>query len=50
MRCKTMTLSKKPETVADLKEWNFDGSSTQQAPGHDSDVFLVSRVALVTTG
>jgi len=40
MRCKTMTLSKKPETVADLKEWNFDGSSTQQAPGHDSDVFL----------
>lgn len=21
-------------------EWNFDGSSTGQAPGHDSDVYL----------
>lgn len=23
-----------------LAEWNFDGSSTGQAPGHDSDVYL----------
>jgi glutamine synthetase len=43
LRCKTMTLDKKPSGVQDLKEWNFDGSSTKQAPGHDSDVFLVSR-------
>ena len=42
LRCKTMTLDKKPTGVQDLKEWNFDGSSTKQAPGHDSDVFLVS--------
>jgi glutamine synthetase len=40
LRCKTMTLDKKPTGVQDLKEWNFDGSSTKQAPGHDSDVFL----------
>lgn len=26
--------------VADFKEWNFDGSSTGQAEGHDSDVYL----------
>jgi glutamine synthetase len=37
-----MTLDKRPSGVQDLKEWNFDGSSTKQAPGHDSDVFLVS--------
>lgn len=40
MRCKTMTLYKEPKSVADLKEWNFDGSSTAQAPGNDSDIFL----------
>lgn len=42
MRCKTMTLEKKPASVSELKEWNFDGSSTNQAPGDNSDVFLVS--------
>lgn len=26
--------------VEDYKEWNFDGSSTNQAEGHDSDVYL----------
>jgi len=41
MRCKTMTLPGKVSDVKELKEWNFDGSSTKQAPGHDSDVFLV---------
>jgi len=33
-------LIKKPKSVDELKEWNFDGSSTGQAPGHDSDVYL----------
>lgn len=28
------------KSLADLKEWNFDGSSTNQAPGGDSDVYL----------
>jgi glutamine synthetase len=40
IRSKTATLEKKPKSVSDLKEWNFDGSSTGQAPGHDSDVYL----------
>ena len=45
MRCKTMTiLSGKPASVSELKEWNFDGSSTNKAPGENSDVFLVSPV------
>ncbi len=26
--------------MSELKEWNFDGSSTGQAEGHNSDVFL----------
>lgn len=27
----------------DLPVWNFDGSSTQQADGHNSDTFLMPR-------
>ena len=38
LRSKCMTLDKKPESVADLRDWNFDGSSTGQAPGDDSEV------------
>ncbi|KAH8920470.1 putative GLN1-glutamate--ammonia ligase [Atractiella rhizophila] len=40
LRCKTTTLDSAPKSIADLKEWNFDGSSTGQAQGHDSDVYL----------
>ena len=43
LRSKTKTLSKKPSKVEDLPVWNFDGSSTDQAPGNDSEVFLVPR-------
>merc|ERR1711959_700946 len=35
-----MTLDKKPASVADLKIWNYDGSSTGQAPGDDSEVLM----------
>merc|ERR1719231_1977250 len=35
-----MTLDKKPSSVADLKIWNYDGSSTGQAPGDDSEVLM----------
>lgn len=28
------------EAIKSLKEWNFDGSSTAQAPGDNSDVYL----------
>ena len=37
MRCKTKTLKKKPEDVSELPIWNYDGSSTNQAPGDNSE-------------
>ncbi|BFZ54419.1 glutamate--ammonia ligase [Savitreella phatthalungensis] len=40
LRSKTMTLSSLPKDVSELREWNFDGSSTGQAPGDNSDVYL----------
>merc|ERR1711939_299019 len=40
LRCKTTTMDKPSMKVEDFKEWNFDGSSTGQAEGHDSDVYL----------
>jgi len=40
IRAKTRTLESVVESVKDLPVWNFDGSSTGQAPGNDSEVFL----------
>jgi len=40
IRQKTKTLDKKPGDVSELPVWNFDGSSTGQAPGDDSEVLL----------
>ncbi|EXJ70927.1 glutamine synthetase [Cladophialophora psammophila CBS 110553] len=40
LRNKTKTLSEAPKSVDDLPEWNFDGSSTGQAPGDNSDVYI----------
>ena len=37
----TQTLTKAPSSPEDLPVWNFDGSSTEQAPGSDSEVLLV---------
>src|SRR3954467_1667353 len=34
------TVSKKVASADELPEWNFDGSSTGQAPGDNSDVYL----------
>ena len=45
LRQKTMTLDAVPKSVDELRIWNFDGSSTGQAPGHDSDV-LIKPVAI----
>eukprot|EP00741_Cyanophora_paradoxa_P020961 tig00021319_g20236.t1 len=39
-RSKTRTLTSIPKSPADLPLWNFDGSSTGQAPGNDSEVIL----------
>ncbi|PIO67626.1 glutamine synthetase, beta-grasp domain protein [Teladorsagia circumcincta] len=40
LRAKTRTLDSEPSSVDQLPVWNFDGSSTDQAHGADSDVYL----------
>jgi hypothetical protein len=39
-RSKTRVLDSMPKSVDELPLWNYDGSSTGQAPGSDSEVFL----------
>lgn len=39
-RGKTRTLQRKPTSVNELPEWNYDGSSTGQSTGDNSDVLL----------
>lgn len=41
LRCKTRTLDSEPKGVEELPEWNFDGSSTFQSEGSNSDMYLV---------
>jgi len=43
LRGKTRTLDSLPKEASELPIWNFDGSSTGQAPGKDSEVLLVPR-------
>jgi glutamine synthetase len=43
MRSKTRTITKAVTTAAELPNWNYDGSSCGQAPGEDSEVYLVPR-------
>jgi glutamine synthetase len=40
LRAKTKTLDFVAKAVEDFPDWNFDGSSTGQAEGSNSDVFL----------
>ncbi|KAK9003459.1 hypothetical protein V6N11_061021 [Hibiscus sabdariffa] len=40
MRSKSRTLSKPVEHPSELPKWNYDGSSTGQAPGDDSEVII----------
>ena len=40
LRSKTRTLFNYPSSPDQLPIWNFDGSSTGQAVGHDSDVYM----------
>jgi glutamine synthetase len=40
LRCKTKTINFVPSRAEDLPIWNFDGSSTGQAEGSNSDVYL----------
>jgi len=44
IRSKTKTLNK-PAVLEELPIWNYDGSSTEQAPGSDSEV-LIKPVAM----
>jgi glutamine synthetase len=43
IRSKVKCLDSVPKSVSDLPEWNYDGSSTNQAPGEDSEVLLIPR-------
>jgi len=43
LRSKGRTVDSVPKSPADLPNWNYDGSSTGQAPGKDSEVYLVPR-------
>lgn len=45
LRCKTQTVAEEPKSPKELPLWNFDGSSTGQATGENSDV-LICPVAL----
>lgn len=40
LRSKTMTVDFEPKEPSELPWWNFDGSSTGQAEGSNSDVYL----------
>merc|ERR1719502_61860 len=40
-KCKTVAANK--AALEDLPSWNYDGSSTDQAPGEDSEVIIVPR-------
>ena len=40
LRCKTKTMTFEPQQPSDCPIWNFDGSSTGQASGSNSDVYL----------
>ncbi|XP_014247702.1 glutamine synthetase isoform X2 [Cimex lectularius] len=40
LRAKTRTLNFVPTDVSQLPEWNYDGSSTYQSEGHNSDTYL----------
>lgn len=39
-KVKIVPTNKKDIALSDLPQWNFDGSSTYQATGHDSDLLL----------
>merc|ERR1719284_2347496 len=44
-RSKTKTLTCAPVTCADLPVWNYDGSSTEQAEGHNSEVLCTPELS-----
>lgn len=43
LRCKTKVMDKMVNSLKDLSNWNYDGSSTAQANGDDSEVIIKPR-------
>jgi len=43
LRSKVRTLDAPPKNASELPEWNYDGSSTGQAPGNNSEVIIKAR-------
>ena len=43
LRGKTKVMDREVNSVSDLSEWNYDGSSTNQAAGEDSEVLIRPR-------
>uniref|UniRef100_A0A3P8TJK3 Glutamine synthetase n=1 Tax=Amphiprion percula TaxID=161767 RepID=A0A3P8TJK3_AMPPE len=41
LRNKTRTLDEEPQSIEDIPEWNFDGSSTSQSKDSNSDMYLI---------
>jgi glutamine synthetase len=42
-RSKTKTCTSRPTKISDLPVWNYDGSSTEQAEGHNSEINIKPR-------
>jgi len=42
-RSKTKVMTARPTKVSDLGDWNYDGSSTEQAEGHNSEINIKAR-------
>jgi len=42
-RSKTKVMTARPNKVSDLGGWNYDGSSTEQAEGHNSEINITPR-------
>ena len=40
LRCKTKIVDEEPKKPSDLPVWNYDGSSTRQAEGENSDCYI----------
>merc|ERR1719335_1539951 len=42
-RSKTMTMPKVPSSIDEMRVWNYDGSSTEQAEGHNSEIYIYPK-------
>ena len=40
IRSKTRTLDKKPTSISEIPNWNYDGSSCYQAPTNNSEIII----------